>query len=119
MSMEKARCPCCQHMVIKATMQPYARVLLCVECYTRTKLEAARTGRQRKFRIKSRKEPMVIKYGTAERVQKKDGKAVISKEDLSSSEIDSAVKDTKTASLKRRKPSSKKLVVTDEDYKQE
>ena len=114
MSIPKARCPCCQQMVLEPTMQVYARHKICVECFAKVRIENARTGRKKHINVTSRKEPVVIKYGTAEAVQKKNGKAVISEKSLSKEELEEAVEPAKTAS-KRKKNS----VVTDEDYRQE
>lgn len=97
-------------------MQVYARRKICVECFAAITLENKRTGRKKRIRRVSRKEPAVIKYGTAEKIQKKDGKAVISEKPLSRDEIDEAMSGEKLASQKKPK---KNVVVTDEDYRQE
>lgn len=58
------------------------------------------------------------KYGTAEKVQKTDGKAVISKDELSPKEVREALDGSKTASSKKDKR-KKDIAVADEDYRQE
>jgi hypothetical protein len=105
-------------MVIAATLKPYSKLKLCVECYAEIRIENERTGRKKRVRARTVKEPVVMnKYGTADKVQKKDGKAVISAEKLSPKEVKAAVSDKKTASPKKGR--GKKVVVADEDYRQE
>jgi len=116
MTLQKAQCPKCGHRVIQATMKAYSKLRLCVECYAGIKIENERTGRKKRVRPIARREPVVMnKYGTAEIVQKKDGKAVISKEKLSDIEVAKIVSGEKTASKKTKK----QAVVTEEDYRQE
>lgn len=117
MTLPKARCHACKQKVIAATLQSYSKLKLCVECYTEVKLENDRTGRRKRVRVKSRREPVVLKYGTAEKVQKKDGKAVISEKELSKDDVSDAVQVTKTAGKNTK--TKKNVVVTDEDYRQE
>lgn len=109
----------CGNRVIATTMRSYSSLKMCVECYASIKIENQRTGRKKRVRARSRKEPVVMnKYGTAEKVQKKDGKAVISKDELNPKEVREALEGSKTASSKkgRRK---KNVAVADEDYRQE
>jgi len=116
--MKKSRCPMCAHLVLVASMLSYGKIKLCVECYAGVKQDNQRTGKRKRVRQAYRKEPVVMnKYGTAEHVQKEDGKAVISGEKLSSQEVSSAINDSKTAAPSEK--SKKKVVVADEDFKQE
>lgn len=108
----------CGNKVIATTMRSYSRLKMCVECYASIKIENQRTGRKKRVRARSRKEPVVMnKYGTAEKVQKKDGKAVISEDELSQEEVREALEESKTASSKSRR--RRNVAVTDEDFRQE
>lgn len=83
------RCDECKHPVFYTTLHSWGRKMLCSECL---------------FEVRR---PKVNKYGTAEHVEKKDGKAIISDRKLSGRELE------KLAAGKK----PRKVVVTEENYR--
>lgn len=92
--MRKKRCDLCKFPVFESTLHTWGGKRVCTECAV-----SCKTGRK-----------IVIKYGTAEHVTKKDGRAFISDRKLKPEELE------KVATGKKQR---KKITVADENFRTE